>query len=130
MYLGDQCAPLSILASAPILLRFSRSTPASEEGRYGLLALVVAITSVAIGLPRTLDAPVTAATVEGAQQTIELGPVVRQEAIQRLGFDGGGFFNVNTAHPLESPHALSNCLDIFAMLGVSAALVCASGHTG
>jgi K+-transporting ATPase ATPase A chain len=127
MYFGDQCAPFSILASAPAFLRSSRSTPASEEGRYGLLALAVAITSVAIGLPRTLDAPVTAATVEGAQQTIELG---RQEAIRRRGFDGGGLFTVKAAHPIKGPHALSNCLDIIAILGVSTALVCAFGRTG
>ena len=93
-----------------------------------MLVLVVAIPSLAIGPPRTLDAP--AAMVEGAQQTIELGPFVRQETIQRLGFDGGGLFNVNAADPLEDPRVLSNCLDFFGMLGVSAALVCASGQTG
>jgi K+-transporting ATPase ATPase A chain len=92
------------------------------------LSIVVAIAFVAMGLPQTLDASVTATTVEGAQQTIALGPVASQEAIKQLGTNGGGFFNVNAAHPLENPTALSNYLNIVAMLGVSAALVYAFGQ--
>ena len=92
------------------------------------LAIIVAIAFVAMGLPQTLDASVTATTVEGAQQTIALGPVASQEAIKQLGTNGGGFFNVNAAHPLENPSALSNYLNIVAMLGVSAALVYAFGQ--
>jgi K+-transporting ATPase ATPase A chain len=92
------------------------------------LAIIVAIAFVAMGLPQTLDASVTATTVEGAQQTIALGPVASQEAIKQLGTNGGGFFNVNAAHPFENPNALSNYLNIVAMLGVSAALVYAFGQ--
>ena len=66
--------------------------------------------------------------VEGAQQTIALGPVASQEAIKQLGTNGGGFFNVNAAHPFENPTALSNYLNIVAMLSVSAALVYAFGQ--
>ena len=58
----------------------------------------------------------TATTLEGAQQTIALGPVASQEAIKQLGTNGGGFFNVNAAHPFENPTALSNYLNIVAML--------------
>jgi K+-transporting ATPase ATPase A chain len=92
------------------------------------LAIVFAIAFVAMGLPQTLDASVTATTVEGARQTIALGPVASQEAIKQLGTNGGGFFNVNAAHPFENPNALSNYLNIVAMLGVSAALVYAFGQ--
>jgi K+-transporting ATPase ATPase A chain len=92
------------------------------------LAIIVAIAFVAMGLPQTLDASVTATTLEGARQTIALGPVASQEAIKQLGTNGGGFFNVNAAHPLENPTALSNYLNIVAMLGVSAALVYAFGQ--
>jgi len=92
------------------------------------LAIIVAIAFVAMGLPQTLDASVTATTLEGAQQTIALGPVASQEAIKQLGTNGGGFFNVNAAHPFENPTALSNYLNIVAMLGVSAALVYAFGQ--
>ncbi len=92
------------------------------------LAVFVAIAFVAMGLPQTLDASVTANTLEGARQTIALGPVASQEAIKQLGTNGGGFFNVNAAHPFENPTALSNYLNIVAMLGVSAALVYAFGQ--
>jgi K+-transporting ATPase ATPase A chain len=92
------------------------------------LSIIVAIAFVAMGLPQTLDASVTATTLEGAQQTIALGPVASQEAIKQLGTNGGGFFNVNAAHPFENPSALSNYLNIVAMLGVSAALVYAFGQ--
>ncbi|MCF3641860.1 potassium-transporting ATPase subunit KdpA [Rhizobium sp. TRM95111] len=92
------------------------------------IAVVVALVFVAMGLPQTLDASVTATTLEGAQQTIALGPVASQEAIKQLGTNGGGFFNVNAAHPFENPSAFSNYLNIFAMLSISAALVYTFGQ--
>lgn len=92
------------------------------------MALVVALVFVAMGLPQTLDASVTATTLEGASQTISLGPVASQEAIKQLGTNGGGFFNVNAAHPFENPTAFSNYLNIFAMLSISAALVYTFGQ--
>jgi K+-transporting ATPase ATPase A chain len=92
------------------------------------LAIVVALAFVAMGLPQTLDASVTATTVEGANQVISLGPVASQEAIKQLGTNGGGFFNVNAAHPFENPTAWSNYLNIFAMLSISAALVYSFGQ--
>ena len=92
------------------------------------LALVVAITFVALGVPQSLDASFAVTTLEGAQQTISIGPVASQEAIKQLGTNGGGFFNVNAAHPFENPNAFSNYLNIIAMLAVSAALVYAFGQ--
>ncbi|OJU91578.1 MAG: potassium-transporting ATPase subunit KdpA [Shinella sp. 65-6] len=92
------------------------------------LALVVALVFVAMGLPQTLDASVTATTLEGTSQTIALGPVASQEAIKQLGTNGGGFFNANAAHPFENPSAFSNYLNIFAMLSISAALVYTFGE--
>ncbi len=92
------------------------------------MAFVVALAFVAMGLPQTLDASVTATTLEGASQTISLGPVASQEAIKQLGTNGGGFFNVNAAHPFENPTAFSNYLNIFAMLSISAALVYTFGE--
>ncbi|MBC7151242.1 MAG: potassium-transporting ATPase subunit KdpA [Rhizobium sp.] len=92
------------------------------------IAIVVALTFVAMGLPQTLDASVTATTLEGGQQVIALGPVASQEAIKQLGTNGGGFFNVNAAHPFENPTAWSNYLNIFAMLSISAALVYTFGQ--
>ncbi len=92
------------------------------------LSIVVALVFVAMGLPQTLDASVTATTLEGANQVISLGPVASQEAIKQLGTNGGGFFNANTAHPFENPTAWSNYLNIFAMLSISAALVYTFGQ--
>lgn len=92
------------------------------------LAIIVALAFVAMGLPQTLDASVTATTLEGANQVISLGPVASQEAIKQLGTNGGGFFNVNAAHPFENPTAWSNYLNIFAMLSISASLVYTFGQ--
>ncbi|MFN3718843.1 MAG: potassium-transporting ATPase subunit KdpA [Rhizobium rhizophilum] len=92
------------------------------------LAIVVALAFVAMGLPQTLDGSVTATTLEGANQVISLGPVASQEAIKQLGTNGGGFFNVNAAHPFENPSAWSNYLNIFAMLSISASLVYTFGQ--
>ncbi|PLP58452.1 potassium-transporting ATPase subunit KdpA [Mesorhizobium loti] len=92
------------------------------------LAIVVAIAFVAMGLPQTLDGSVTATTLEGANQTLALGPVASQEAIKQLGTNGGGFFNVNAAHPFENPTALSNYLNILSMLAVTAALAYTFGQ--
>ncbi|WLS00282.1 potassium-transporting ATPase subunit KdpA [Shinella sumterensis] len=92
------------------------------------LSIVVALAFVAMGLPQTLDASVTVRTLEGANQVISLGPVASQEAIKQLGTNGGGFFNVNAAHPFENPTVWSNYLNIFAMLSISAALVYSFGQ--
>ncbi|MDH4438993.1 MAG: potassium-transporting ATPase subunit KdpA [Rhizobium sp.] len=92
------------------------------------LSIVVALAFVAMGLPQTLDASVTATTLEGANQVISLGPVASQEAIKQLGTNGGGFFNVNAAHPFENPTAWSNYLNIFAMLSISAAMAYTFGQ--
>ncbi|WEZ81865.1 potassium-transporting ATPase subunit KdpA [Rhizobium sp. 32-5/1] len=92
------------------------------------ISIVVALVFVAMGLPQTLHASVTATTLEGANQVISLGPVASQEAIKQLGTNGGGFFNVNAAHPFENPTAWSNYLNIFAMLSISASLVYTFGQ--
>lgn len=92
------------------------------------ISFIIALVFVAMGLPQTLDASVTATTLEGAQQVISLGPVASQEAIKQLGTNGGGFFNANAAHPFENPTAWSNYLNIFSMLSLSAAIVYTFGR--
>ena len=92
------------------------------------LSLVVAIAFVALGVPQTLTGSVDATTLEGARQAIALGPMASQEAIKQIGTNGGGFFNANSAHPFENPNALSNALQIWAMLVVSTALPIAFGR--
>ncbi|MFN0217627.1 MAG: potassium-transporting ATPase subunit KdpA [Hyphomicrobium sp.] len=92
------------------------------------LSIVLAIAFIATGVPQTLQASVDATTLEGAKQTIALGPVASQEAIKQLGTNGGGFFNVNAAHPFENPNAWSNILSIWSMLLISTALTFTFGR--
>ncbi len=92
------------------------------------LALVVAVLLLAMGVPETLAPSVDATTLEGAKQTISLGPVAFQEAIKLLGTNGGGFFNANSAHPFENPTALSNMLENWSFLLLPFSLAVAFGH--
>ena len=73
---------------------------------------VLALVLVAQGVPQTLAGAVDATTLEGARQTIAVGPVASQVAIKMLGTNGGGFFNANSAHPFENPTALANLLQM------------------
>jgi potassium-transporting ATPase potassium-binding subunit len=74
------------------------------------------------GMPQTLGPYVEATTLEGAKQTIAVGPVASQVAIKMLGTNGGGFFNANAAHPFENPTALSNFVQMISIFAVGAAL--------
>ncbi|MGA7736318.1 MAG: potassium-transporting ATPase subunit KdpA [Pseudolabrys sp.] len=74
------------------------------------------------GMPQTLGAYVDVTTLEGAKQTIAVGPVASQVAIKMLGTNGGGFFNANAAHPFENPTGLSNFLQIISIFAIGAAL--------
>ena len=84
-------------------------------------AIVIALVLVWQGMPQTLAASVTASTLEGARQVIAEGPVASQAAIKMLGTNGGGFFNANAAHPFENPTALTNLVQIGAILAIPAA---------
>ena len=91
---------------------------------YVLLPLctVLALFYVSQGMPQTLSPYVEATTLEGAKQTIAVGPVAGQVAIKMLGTNGGGFFNANAAHPFENPTALSNFLQMLSIFVIGAAL--------
>jgi K+-transporting ATPase ATPase A chain len=91
---------------------------------YMLLPICVVYTLFLIwqGMPQTLGAYVDATTLEGAKQTIAVGPVASQVAIKMLGTNGGGFFNANAAHPFENPTALSNFVQMISIFALGAAL--------
>jgi K+-transporting ATPase ATPase A chain len=91
---------------------------------YILLPICVVFTLFLIwqGIPQTLGAYVDATTLEGAKQTIAVGPVASQIAIKMLGTNGGGFFNANAAHPFENPTALSNFVQMISIFALGAAL--------
>jgi K+-transporting ATPase ATPase A chain len=74
------------------------------------------------GIPQTLGPYVDAATLEGAKQTIAVGPVASQIAIKMLGTNGGGFFNANASHPFENPTAFSNFVQMISIFALGAAL--------
>ncbi|MDB5531507.1 MAG: kdpA [Devosia sp.] len=86
------------------------------------LCIVLTLVYVYLGVPQTLGAYVNATTIEGAQQTIAVGPVASQLAIKMLGTNGGGFFNANSAHPFENPGALSNLIQMVSIFAIGAAL--------
>jgi len=74
------------------------------------------------GMPQTLGPYIDVTTLEGAKQSIAVGPVASQVAIKMLGTNGGGFFNANAAHPFENPTALSNYVQIISIFALGAAL--------
>ena len=86
------------------------------------ICIVYALFLVWQGMPQTLGAYVEATTLEGAKQTIAVGPVASQVAIKMLGTNGGGFFNANAAHPFENPTALSNFVQMLSIFAIGAAL--------
>jgi potassium-transporting ATPase potassium-binding subunit len=86
------------------------------------ICIVAALFLVWQGMPQTLGPYVDATTLEGAKQTIAVGPVASQVAIKQLGTNGGGFFNANAAHPFENPTALSNFLEMLLIFAIGAAL--------
>ena len=92
------------------------------------IAVVFAFVLVALGVPQTLAGAVDATTLEGAKQTISMGPVASQEIIKELGTNGGGFFNANSAHPFENPNAWTNVVEIWALLLIPVASVLAFGR--
>jgi potassium-transporting ATPase potassium-binding subunit len=92
------------------------------------IALVGAIVLIALGVPQTLVGSVDATTLEGAKQTIAIGPMASQEIVKELGTNGGGFFNANSAHPFENPNAWTNVIEIWALLLIPVASVLAFGR--
>lgn len=95
------------------------------------LAVIWALLLVSQGVVQTLrpyqtlpllQATPTSDPTSPTSQTIALGPAASQIAIKQLGTNGGGFFNTNSAHPLENPTPLSNFLELLAILLIPAAL--------
>jgi K+-transporting ATPase ATPase A chain len=95
------------------------------------LSLILAVVLVSQGVVQTFHGAQTATLVQPtqdaagqavSQQAIAVGPAASEVAIKQLGTNGGGFFNVNSAHPLENPTPLTNFLEMLAILLIPAAL--------
>jgi K+-transporting ATPase ATPase A chain len=86
------------------------------------ISFVIAILLVSRGVVQTFSGPVTAHTVEGAEQVIARGPAASQIAIKQLGTNGGGFFNANSAYPFESGTPFTNTLELWSELLIAFSL--------
>jgi len=92
------------------------------------MSIVVGLVLVALGMPQNLGSYVEATTLESAKQIIAQGPAASQIAIKQLGTNGGGFFNANSAVPYENPSAITNLIEMWAILAISAALTYTFGR--
>ncbi|MFI4984504.1 MAG: potassium-transporting ATPase subunit KdpA [Solirubrobacterales bacterium] len=87
------------------------------------ISVLGALVLVSQGVIQNFSSYLTAHTVTGLTQSIAMGPVASQEVIKELGTNGGGFFNVNSAHPFENPTAFTNFFEMLLVLIIPAALV-------
>jgi potassium-transporting ATPase potassium-binding subunit len=86
------------------------------------ISTVFGLLLVTQGVIQNFSPYVAVKTVEGADQTIAMGPVASQEVIKELGTNGGGFFNANSAHPFENPTPLTNLIELVLIFCIPAAL--------
>ena len=86
------------------------------------LAVIVAVVLITQGVVQTFSGSAVAHGIQGFDQTIARGPVASQIAIKQLGTNGGGFFNVNSAHPFEGAGPLGNFVELLSILLIPAAL--------
>jgi K+-transporting ATPase ATPase A chain len=92
------------------------------------LALLLALALVSQGVIQNFSPYRDVTTLEARVQTLPMGPVASQESIKELGTNGGGFFNANSAHPYENPSALTNLLEMLAILVIPAGLTYTFGR--
>ncbi len=92
------------------------------------LSIVLSLILVSQGVVQTFSSGVDAVNLEGAKQTIPLGPAASQIAIKQLGTNGGGYFNANSAHPFENPTPLTNFLELLSILLIPSALAYTYGR--
>ncbi len=92
------------------------------------LSAIVACVLVSQGVIQNLSPYRVVTTIEGATQTLAMGPVASQEAIKMLGTNGGGFFNANSAHPFENPTPFSNLIEMLCIFAVPSALTYTYGR--
>ncbi len=91
------------------------------------MSLVSAVVLLLLGVVQNFAAPQQVTTLTGGTQQITGGPVASQEAIKEVGTNGGGFYNVNSAHPFENPTPLTSIVEIFLMLLIPFAMAWAFG---
>ncbi len=92
------------------------------------LAIIASIIFLALGVPQTLNGYTTVKTIEGATQTLFIGPVASLDSIMQIGTNGGGFYGANAAYPFMNPSPITNILMISLMLLLPTALIFVFGQ--
>lgn len=92
------------------------------------LSFLAALIFVSMGVIQSFSPYHEVSTLEGAKQTIAMGPAASQEAIKELGTNGGGFFNANSAHPFENPTPLSNMFQMVLIFAIPSGLTYTYGR--
>ena len=92
------------------------------------LSLIVSFVLIQQGSVQNFKPYVEVTTLEGARQVLAMGPAASQIAIKQIGTNGGGFFNVNSAHPFENPTPWSNFVEMFSILLIASALTWTFGR--
>lgn len=91
------------------------------------VSMIVALLLIFDGTPMTMDGKQTLTTLEGSEQTISQGPVAAVVAIKQLGTNGGGFFGVNSSHPLENPTYFTNMVECISIILIPMSMIWAFG---
>jgi len=86
------------------------------------LSFILALLFVSQGVLQNINPYQTLHSLAGSSQTLPMGPIASQESIKLLGTNGGGFLGANSAHPFENPNALTNFMQMLAILLIPAAL--------
>ncbi len=92
------------------------------------ICFLVALFMIAQGAVQTFDASIVAHTLQGADQTMVVGPVASQGTIELIGTNGGGFYNANSAHPFQNPTPLTNIVLIVLMASLPASIIVTFGE--
>jgi K+-transporting ATPase ATPase A chain len=92
------------------------------------LCIIASIIFLALGVPQTLNGYTTVKTIEGASQSVLVGPVASLDSIMQIGTNGGGFYGANAAYPFMNPSPYSNVLMISLMLLLPTALIFVFGE--
>ena len=86
------------------------------------LSIILSLILCQQGVPQTFSNYVNVKTIEGREDKLPLGPVASQIAIKQLGTNGGGYYGINSAHPLENPTPYSNFIQTISILLIPGAL--------
>ncbi len=92
------------------------------------LCTIAAVVLVWLGTPQSLNGYATVTTIEGATQSILVGPVASLVSIMQLGTNGGGYYGANSAYPFQNPTPITDIVQIFLMLLLPTALIFVFGH--